>query len=309
MIGEEILTIPPAEHHHLIIWGHGLEVREQILSVIEGTPGFDIQTVRQTNHRSATDLIAKAYAHDTSQIKHLTSKTLYLRQFEPKAFHVVVSKSRGPIKLEKFTGGWVPVDEAIRDLKWSIRARFNPKNRDQSSGHDHVIHAADSHSQSVQTWQMFFGRTAVIADAGGVKSTFGLWIPNHLKVGGTVCFQEVSPLELMASLNTNSGVIQVPVQETPHYQMLSTNTSSGYQSYIETFRGKELTDWYSVEKFKTLSQSLSSGVGNPILVRDTSVTQRKFVILDGLHRAAIALHLERDFVEVGIFGGKDSNSE
>ena len=304
MRGQEELGGLFTEFHHLIIWGHGLAVIEGVLAAVEHNPWVRIHSVRETSHRSVGDLVAKAYSHDSSRIKHLKAKTAYLNGFEPRAMHVVVAKAPGPFVLEKSPHGWIAVDAEVRGMKWEIRRRFNPPGIGRTSSHNHVIHAPDSAAQSAMTWKSFFGAESVLADQTATRRHFGLQIPRHLGVDKRIRFEEVKPHTLRASILTRSGVRRVSLIDTPHYQMLRGDDSSAYHAYLKEFRGQGLTDWYSVEKFRALQASATTVRQNPILVRKESSHGSDYLILDGLHRAAIAAHKEWDFVNVGIISAK-----
>jgi len=301
---QELLRGLVTEFHHLIIWGHGLAVIEGVLAAVEDNTWARIHRVRETSDRSVGDLVAKAYAHDSSRIKHLKAKTAYLKGFEPRALHVVVAKAPGPFVLEKSPQGWIAVDAEVRGMKWEIRERFNPIEMGRTSSHHHVIHASDSAAQSAMTWKRFFGEESVIADQTATRSHFGLQIPRHLRVDKRIRFEKVKPHTLRASILTRLGVRRVSLFDTPQYQMLRSNDSSPYEAYLKEFRGKGLTDWYSVEKFRALQGSATTVRQNPILVRKESSHGSDYLILDGLHRAAIAAHKEWDFVDVGVISAR-----
>jgi hypothetical protein len=273
---------------YLLIWGHGLPQRSQILEMIGNHPHLKIRMLQYHTPKSVGQLIRAVYSHDYAPLRHLRSKTKYLRRTPKEVLFIFVANH---FPDEDYYGRGIFrhfESQTIKKLKEEIRDRFNPRHNGQRS-EDHVIHASDNTMQA-QSIFAYLGH----GDLDRLTQTHPiLHVPYHVKVRETFTIQRVD----MDSLVCNFGegdpynprkVRRVPIEQSPQYKAVA-GDEDAYAHYVEQYSGRSLKDDYSLSRFKALAETflyLKTGYeGHYIAVR--AIEGGRFCVIDGLHRAAI----------------------
>lgn len=271
-------------YDYMLIWGHGLPFRDDILRIIKGCPVLQIVMILHHTPSSAGDLVKAVYSCDYAPIEHLKGKTRYLEHTPAQVVFVFFENlqpeedyfGEGPFRhIESVT---------IRALKEVIRNTFNPRYGDKRS-EEHVIHASDNEYQTDHILR-YLGYPGVKMFR---KVHLALNAPYHMEriTSFTVC--QVPLLSLYCRIMTESGEPELtPVEDTPHYEALLGKTAK-YERYIERFIGTMLTDDHSLEKLLEMKTSFSY-LAPPhetdyIIAIPAGGTD--LAVLDGLHRAAV----------------------
>lgn len=277
--------------NYIIIWGHGLKYRDQIIDKIRSHK--DMRIIRTVHHRPATvrHLVKAVYAYDYAPLGHLKSKTRYLTKTPREALFIFI-ENRNP--NEDFYGKGVFrhfESTTLKRLKEEIRNEFNER-IDGERTEDHVIHASDNELQTHLILQYLgFGGLHSLR-----KKQHILELPFHIRKRGEFVIKNVLIESLVCNIvagNSDNPHKKkgISISLSPHYLALSGNHFA-YQEYIERFFRKQFADYYSPERFKKLADKfeyLAAPYGTHyIAVRQ--LNDGKFQIIDGLHRAAIMCH-------------------
>ena len=289
--------------HHAIVWANGIEQVEEILDDIDSSDGFEIRHLEFKESATAKAMVANAYAFEAASAKHLYAKTLYLGGFPARALHIVLARRGIDFKTEKTAGKVCVFDPAVRDLKWELRKKFNPRSPSGEMSHEHVIHISDSSAIAAKSLLLNLGPKYLRISAHSNSTQFGLSLPWHLASVRKVNFSHLSIAEVFVRVITRKGLAVVPIAESPHFRSARTGSFGEYRDYLNVNRGIGLTDWYSVRKFRRiLAADLQDG-GGPILVRGFRLEgTTRFLILDGVHRAVAHMLSGKTLIEVAIVG-------
>lgn len=293
-------------YHHAVIWANGFDVAESILELLDAHPSLEISHIELKSYRSARAMVGEVYAFESAPVKHLLSKTRYLRKFETKALHLVLEKRGIEFASEKISGEVAIFDPTMRKIKWDIREIHNPRNPIGELQHEHVLHVSDSWHLAIQSLYLSLGTKAELILEQERMGRLGLSIPWHLKDISNVNLALVPVADLVARILTPGGTRILPLAETPHYLSAANEEFEEYRRYLSANRGVGLTDWYSVQKFQTILSSYDPEVFSPIIVKPIEhQDQPKFLILDGLHRAVAHGLQSRDSIVSAVVGAED----
>src|SRR4030042_1799051 len=132
---------------YIIIWGHGLKYRDEIVDKIHSHK--DMRIIKTIYHRPKTvrRLVKAVYSYDYAPLRHLKSKTRYLMKTPKEAFFIFI-ENRNP--NEDFYGKGIFrhfESTTMKQLKEEIRNEFNER-IDGKRTEDHVIHASDNELQT-----------------------------------------------------------------------------------------------------------------------------------------------------------------
>lgn len=276
----------------LIIWGHGLEYKEEIINSLAANSAFEIIKVIQHKVTDIESFVRSVYSCDYAPFEHLKAKTLYLLD-KPAEVLIVFFKNYDPQEDFRGEGEFRHVEsKTLRDFKQTIRDKFNPQINGVRS-EEHVIHTSDNEAQ-VEFMLRFLGYNQGIQhlqSGGNIIFPFPYHLPQFHKA--TIKLVDFDKLfcNFFKKNGTSIEKVHGLVQESPHYQFLL-GKQSQYQEYLEQFWGKELTDYYSSTKFEDLSNKFSY-LEPPYQMHYVVVTyddnMKHYTIVDGLHRASIAL--------------------
>ena len=254
--------IKKQRYDYFLIWGHGLEYQDEILNIIKSYHKIDILKVHSYKPKNIKNLVKAIYSYDYAPFHHLKAKTKYLLNTPKKVIFIFI-KTNYISEIMSGKGAFEHIEcPYIVTIKNIIRDKFNPKINGKRS-EDHVIHASDNESQTDYILK-YLGFT------NGIKlfsnnSTAIIKIPYHIKLHKEL----------------------VSIENTPHYAGLVENRNV-YSNYLDKFFGGLLSDYYSVKKFIQLSKNfkyLEKPYQNSYIL--TRKEKNKYIILDGVHRAAI----------------------
>ena len=292
-----------AERHkridYFLIWGHGLQYTAEIIAELEAAGLVPVSFFRR-NVDSMTEVIKAVYSHDYAPLEHLKGKTRYLESTPPELLFIFV---KNDTPNEDFVGEGVfrhLESTTVRDLKWRLRERYNPRNGGEML-HEHVLHASDNPFQAHQILR-WLGLPDGIGTLVPEQQPF-LHVPWYVRPN-RIAFREVA-LDALYARNAEGTTYEyrlrdMKLEDTAHYRFLS-GDEVAYDSYLTRFRGTALTEPYSVSRFRQLRERLERDPDlldrDPILVREQD---NKMFVVDGTHRACIALHMKMTRVPAAI---------
>ena len=281
----------PSRLDYFIIWGHGLKYRDEILDTIRNHPGLDIITIRKYRVRNIAEFVRRLYESDTVPFHHLVNKTRYLLGVPPEIL-VILVMNWAP--REKFfgSGAFRHIQcEVIKELKETIRNRFNPRINGKRT-EDHVIHGSDYESQVEHLLGLLnLGRI----DYFKRKPNRFLHLPYHIQPFREFMIKEIPISRICCNILEGDAdrhhLVPCPVEESPHYRYLEGNPLP-YVEYMETFGGVVLTDDHLVQEFERLAKEFDYLVppheNDYILVKEEG--PGRYAVMDGVHRLAILRH-------------------
>lgn len=276
----------------LLIWGHGLEFEEDIISLLFEEPGFTPLAVKRIKVKSMDALISKIYAHDYAPLKHLKNKTKYLKS-TPKEVLFVFFLNEQPIEYGDGEGLFRHLECArLKAFKRRVRDIYNPKlaNTNKPS-ENHVIHTSDNQQQALEILEWLD-----LDDALGSTPKFPFFkSPRYLGVISSCKIVEMSlntvTCKVLRGSRWKYHTEEVGIESSPQFRMLNEMNPAIYSNYITNFRGTGLTAPYHLSRFSSLAAKFDSemykNMCEPIIVKRTN--DQRYVILDGLHRASLLL--------------------
>ena len=283
----------------IIIWGHGLRYRDEILEMIRSSDGFNIVRIIKYNPKNIKKFINKVYSYDYAPISHLKSKIKYLDSVKPEVLCVVIN-NLSPL-VDVLGKGDFRHEESLKlkELKTTIREKFNPY-VDGEMSHQHVIHATDNEEQTFHILNAV-GETGLACFSN--TSLFSL--PHFLGTPNTYNIKEINCDQLVCSeVITERGRLctkRIEIHESVQYQALKGNTQA-YESYIQKYLGTGLKCDYTLKRLLTLSESFSyqskGYESSYLIVKKNGINS--YLIVDGLHRAAIHLYQGNQKIKVCI---------
>ena len=275
------------------------------MTALEHLSGCQIVYVLLDSKPNVRKLIQIAYAHDYAPVKHLNSKVRYLRRkslFRKSVTHVFFTM-RDPAFDLRGDGAFRHIHSPkLTHFKDMIRQRYNPIIGGVTS-HQHVVHISDNPEQSLHA-----ARCLGLEVDGAQQNPFslrrlGLDLPIHLASVSAITIQTRKISDLTARVRVSEGeTLSVSVDQTPHYQAIAKGDFESYEQYVGNSMGQMFRDGHNSTKFQALLAEIEkSGRIDAIVVKGEENNER-LEILDGLHRASIALHLKIDKVQVAIVG-------
>lgn len=279
-----------------IIWGNGLDQADEMIEEIRASSAFEIVRIQRYRPRNIRQFVRVVYENDFVPFEHLREKTKYLLKTRPEVV-VVVARNRNPREELVGEGAFRQTQcLTVKALKERIRDKYNPV-RDGVRTEEHVIHGTDVEFQ-----------TDHILKVIGVPAGVGVFrepshplidIPYHLDA-----FPPFLDFELVwipfryLYCTVLGGEPHAPTAQTlhiddsPHVRFLAGETEP-YVEYVRKFSGSFLLDGHHPDDFRRLAAAFS--YLEPPHERSFVVTEReradRYVVLDGLHRAAIVRSL------------------
>lgn len=281
----------------IIIWGHGLSHLEDILTMIREVNSFDIVRIIKYKPSSMKKFIRKVYSYDYAPLAHLKSKIKYLEKVDPTLVCVVINNKSPNVDILGEGNFRHKESLTLKRLKTEIRERFNPY-EDGEMTHDHVIHATDNEEQTHHILN-------AIADIKIEKyyQTNLYSVPFFLGPQSSYEIKEL-PFEFLLcgqakGDSDNFKIEQVPVKQSVQYKALC-NEEDEYRAYINKYLGSALKADHGVNNYLSLKDGfeyLSAGHASSF-VTVKKLSEERYLIMDGLHRAA--LHLSNDFDKIKV---------
>ncbi|MBI5388565.1 MAG: FkbM family methyltransferase [Verrucomicrobia bacterium] len=271
---------------YFLIWGHGLAHAEDILKLIRRRRDLEIISIHRKHVGEMAGFVQDIYACDTVPYEHLRDKTRYLLSTPQEVLFILVRNLNSQERIYG-DGPFRHIQCAlIKDLKEEVRNAFNPRSEGRRTEH-HVIHASDYESQVRHVLKVLG-----LPDLAHYQRQPSAEVnaPYHLDSleGGQVRTLEVASLDAHIL-----GRGLVPIDDTPHFAYVRGNKTA-YSAYYQAHSGELLTDDHAETAFDELIQHLDYGRRGRNGRRDLIVVRRgeqgRYVILDGVHRAAVLRH-------------------
>jgi len=273
-------------YDYFLIWGHGILFRDQILDMIRSHAALRIIKIMNHVPETVEQLIHAVYSFDYAPFEHLIGKTEYLKK-TPNEVYFVFVENHFPDEDYFGDGLYRHIEsKIIKTLKEQIRDLFNPRVAGTRS-EDHVIHASDNQLQTDHILR-YLGYQGV---DWFTNRQLALHAPYHMRGNYGYTIRNIQISALLYSIVEGNRLSFTPrvisIEETPHYRALSGNCRV-YEEYVSKFLGRALTDDHSLHtllelkrSFRYLSPPFESDF---IIVLETG--EDRFVVLDGVHRAA-----------------------
>ncbi|MBN1585106.1 hypothetical protein JW899_01930 [Candidatus Uhrbacteria bacterium] len=274
-----------SRYDYLLIWGHGLQHRDEILNLLRQDEDIEILKIIKHQINDMVRFVDVVYSYDYAPIEHLRGKTKYLLDTVPEVIFVFFRNLNAE---ESFVGeGEFRHIECrnIKRLKETIRDLYNPKTCGKRTEH-HVVHASDNEMQTdvmlkylgFESGTGVFARPNFVVDAPYHLASFRVFELKIVSIDKVICW---IPHRENGQINPRP----VSIEETPHYKALSGHDEE-YKKYFEEYGGILLTDDQYLEKLRKIYGNISYLTGeyatNYIIARE--VEDDKFYILDGTHR-------------------------
>lgn len=284
---------------YIIIWGHGVRYTKEIIEMIRSNNNFRI--VRFLYHKPKTigSLVRAVYSYDYAPLRHLRSKTRYLKKTPKEVLFIFIENNK---PSEDYFGKGIFrhfESTTLKQLKEEIRNKFNDRINGRRT-EDHVIHASDNSLQTHHILQ-YLGYKGL----GYLQKTNGVInLPPYLAKYKNFVIRNVSVDSLVCNIVVgepeNYRKKTVVIKDSPQYGALAGDVKS-YEDYICKYRGRALTADYSVEKFMGLAKNFEY-LAPPYSTDYIAVYRKdgKFLVVDGLHRAAIMMHQEVEYIPVTV---------
>lgn len=278
-------------YDYFLVWGHGIKYISEITDSIRNHPALKIVKILKHFPETVDQLVYAVYSFDYAPLEHLRGKTEYLKQTPNEVYFIFVENrfpdedyfGEGPYRhLESYT---------MKALKEQIRNRFNPR-VDGRRSEDHVIHASDNQLQSDHILR-YLGFAGVDLFR---KKHLALDAPYHLPEITDFSIRKIPLSSLQCRIVAGDRRLYAPervdaIDKTPHYRALAGDPGA-YLAYLENFMGLALTDDHCLRNFMSLKDSFRYLAGpfasSYIIVEETEPDV--FVVLDGVHRAALLRH-------------------
>lgn len=286
-----------SRYDSIIVWGHGLPYLEHILTMIREVDDFDIVRIIKHEPASMKKFVRKVYSYDYAPLAHLKSKIKYLEKVAPVLTCVVINNRTPDVDILGEGSFRHKESLTLKKLKTEIREKFNPY-KDGEMTHDHIIHATDNEEQ-----------THHILNAIGDIDIEKYYLSNLYSVPfflGPQSSYEIKELPFEFLLcgqakgkSDNFNIEKVTVQQSVQYKALC-NEEGEYRAYVNRYLGTALKIDHSVGNYLSLKKDfkyLSSEYATSF-VTVKKICKEKYLIMDGLHRAA--LHLSQNFEKIKV---------
>ena len=273
----------------MLVWGHGYSHLHGILEVIRNEDLFAIVHVETKTFSNIKNFVKRVYSFDYAPLQHLKDKIRYLTNTEPKVTLILLKNKRPD---EDFSGNGLfrhVESKTLVQLKKKIREAYNPRNKDGMLNHDHVVHTTDSETQTNHLLRLF-GYRGGISKFCEEPSIVNL--PHYLNKAKSysllkVDFQNIRCVNLIGeALNAEHKIITIEES----VQFLGLSDIKVYEKYVSKHLGYGLKKYYTTSIYMNMAEEFVYLYGkystNYIICKRVN-HGRHFLIVDGLHRAAI----------------------
>lgn len=275
-----MLKLKKSRFDYFLIWGHGVRYQKEIQEIINNEPHFQVTKVIDYEIKNISKFIKKIYSYDYAPFFHLKNKTKYLKQTPPK-IRIIIVKNNFPVETYYGEGSFLHIEcERVKRIKETIRNQFNERKLDRRT-ENHVIHASDNEKQTDYLLKFLGYKTGI--EIFRKNSNRIINAPYHLFIPNSYLIKTINIDELYCSIIVNDRIRVVSLDKSPQY-----SGGNQYTEYLKKYNGKYLQDGYSIEKYNLLQKNLRYLQGkyknDYIIIKNDG---SKFIIIDGLHRAAI----------------------
>lgn len=277
-----------------VVWNHGLEHIQAILKIIREANELEIILIEQYVAKSMKKLINRIYSFDYAPIYHLKSKLKYLNKLKPEVIFIFVKNIDPQIEIVG-EGSFRHVESnTIKKIKQKIRNQFNPKDANGLQSHNHVIHATDNQYQTNSILKLI-GFTNGINELNDNKKIISS--PYYISEPSKFSILNINFNDLFCQNAVNKKELKIlRVEDSIQYR--SIQNINIYKKYISEFRGTILKQDYTQDKFLNLKKNfkyLDSNNKDKFIIVN-KMPNKKFIIRDGLHRAALHLFAGNRFI-------------
>jgi len=278
------IDLVQSRYDFFLIWGHGLQYKDEIIELINKEKKFEIVTMISHQVDNIKKFVKKVYEHDYVPYFHLYGKTKYLMS-TPKEVMFIFINNRDPQEVWKIGHGTGHIEsEIIVKYKNIIRDKFNEKKEDRRT-ENHVIHASDNEIQ-VHYLLKYLGFEEGVHRFARHKNK-PIKVPHFIKSFEEFKIHEVYINDLRCNTLVEDKHKTIVIEESPQYRFLE-GFEDKYRSYIKKYQGTKLKAYYDLHKYKQISNNfeyLSSGHETSFVI--VKKVEDKYLVLDGLHRASI----------------------
>lgn len=275
---------------YILIWGHGLLYKNQIIQLIEKEKNLEILHTIYHYPKKISHFIKVVYSYDYAPYKHLISKTKYLNNTSNKIFLIFLINKK-PNNDYRGEGSFRHLESmTIKELKEDIRNKYNPYNNNKRS-EDHVIHASDNEYQTDYILRYLGYENGIYSI---ISSSKLIKIPYHLGQIRQFQIKKIKTKDIYCRIiqgcKPNISTKIVPVKDSPHFKSIVSKNNE-YQNYLDLYQGDFLLDYYSSTKFFNLEKKLQylKGKYSNCYIITEKISNNKYLIIDGLHRASILI--------------------
>lgn len=288
-------------YDHILIWGNGLEYKTQIINETRNHPDFEIIKIYNYKPKNIKKFVKAVYSFDYAPFYHLKEKTKYLLTTKAEVVFIFF-KNNNPDEDYLDDGDFRHIESlTLKKFKDELRNKFNERKADIKT-ENHVIHASDNQEQTdyILKYLGFNGGIEFI----NKKPNIYIKAPYHLEQFKNFTLKMVDIDNVYCSVINSEGnstrASVFNIQESPHYKTLI-NQDKSYEDYFNKYQGVFLQEDHCEDQFLNLNKNLNYLKGNNyndyIIV---SKLNNKYIIVDGLHRAAILKYNGIDKVIVAV---------
>lgn len=274
----------------MLIWGHGLPYEAEILDMVRATPALEIIQIVRRKVRNIRWFIQRVYQYDRVPREHLEAKTRYLLSV-PRAITGVLLNNRNPQPTCFGEGAFaVTACRRMRELKEAIRNRFNPRLSDGRRSEEHVVHFADGRHQVLHLLRLL----GITMDPESLLygHSSAIVCPSFLPEPTRICLRQLRADTLRCTVlrgNPDKPTRHIcRIEDSPHFRFII-GQKADYEQYWKQYGSRWLGTTHSPGDFEKLNMQFDylcpPHENEYILVHPRP--DGTYVILDGLHRAAI----------------------
>ena len=283
----------------ILIWGHGMQYFDNILSDIRENKSFKILKIQKHIPKDMKKFVREMYSYDYAPFWHLKAKTEYLLHTSNEVCFIFIN-NLNPDE-DYFGEGSFRHKESLtlKIFKENLRDKYNPYQNGKRT-HNHVIHTTDSSEQTHHILQ-YLGYNNGINIFN--KSSKIIELPYYLKGYSSFKFMTIEINKLFCNTIigdswNNYSVQTIKIKESPQYLGLTKNMNI-YMNYINKYLGGPLQEDYNLDRYVSLSKNfkyLETPYESSFIVVEKK--DNKYIILDGLHRTCTLMVQKQKEIKV-----------
>ena len=272
-----------SRYDYIIIWGHAIHKKMEILSLIENDKSLEIRRIIHKEKFSMKKFVRLVYSYDYAPIYHLKSKLRYLKKV-PNEVIIVFVINNDPDEIITGDNEFTHLcSRRILNLKNEIRTKYNTYHNGVMS-HNHVVHSSDNEMQTLQLISDLNLSSDLNSFYDFRLDLFG--IPEWIGKRESYNIKKIKLNHIYANIIVNGQLKIMEIQNTPHFIALVTGNIDVYNDYLESNLGHKMTAYHSGVKFLNLLDSFVLSLRSEDLIV-VSRFQEGYILQDGVHRAAI----------------------
>jgi len=281
----------------IVIWNHGIQFEDAIVEMLVAS-GIQPRAFFRRAPRNLRKTLRIVYADDYAPRYHLRSKLRYLRAL-PTEHLVILAGNSEPTNEVCGSGRFRHLTSTkLNQVKWMVRSEFNPRN-ETGITHDHVIHATDSEHQACSLMKNLGFSDYYWFYRNSSSGMLPPWVPGtEASTLRRISLGKLSIGKLYGSrwkFKTTDCTVSRSVQ----FRALQGDWDA-YSAHVSRFRGTAIKAYHAKARFISMAANARTQpdflARNPIIVTRSSTGDYR--VLDGAHRAAIALQLGYEEIPV-----------